>query len=180
MNTGIFKYMIILAAILLAGSCKEVDKLTHFNMDYDENVTISSTIGINLPFNLFTPDITTNSQQTFQINDTRKDLIEEIRLTGLVLEIVNKTDKDFSFLKSVKIYIGAEGMDEILVAWKEEIENDVGKTLHLETSSDDLKEYIKKDEFYLKLTSVTDKLILSDYEINVQAGFFVDARILGI
>jgi len=52
--------------------------------------------------------------------------------------------------------------------------------LILETSDDDLTSFIVLDEFKLKFTTVTDKLILSDQSIEVQSSFFVDARILGI
>lgn len=54
-----------LATGLLWPGCKAVDKLTHFDMDYDESMVISSLIGVNLPFNLWTPAITTNSESTF-------------------------------------------------------------------------------------------------------------------
>ena len=166
--------------IFLTMSCKEIDKLTQFEMDYNETISIASTFGINLPFNLITPNITSNSQETFAINDTRKDLIENIQLTQMTMNLISPEGEDFSFLKSIDIYIGAEGLNEIKVAWNEDIDNSVGNTLQLSTSSSDLKEYIKNDEFYLKVTSVTDELILSDHEIEVLSKFFVDAKILGI
>ena len=169
-----------LLIFLTIEGCNKVDELTHFNMNYDETITIPSTIGVNVPFNILTPNIKTNSEQTFEINDTRKDLIEEIVLKKMVLSIEPDQNKDFSFLKSVKIYINAEGLDKTLIAWKEDIDNSVGNTLELETASDDLKAYIKRDSFQLELTTVTDELILSDYEVKVHTEFFVDAKILGI
>ncbi len=177
--TGATSLTLILFLFSITG-CKEIDKLTHFNMSYDETITIPSTIGVNVPFNIITPNIKTNSEQTFEINDTRKDLIEEIVLKKMVLLLDPDQNKDFSFLKSIKIYINAEGLDKKLIAWKEDIDNSVGNTLELETASDDLKDYIKLDSFQLELTTVTDELILSDYDVNVHTEFFVDAKILGI
>lgn len=171
---------IMFSLILFTSGCKEVDKLTQFNMDYDESVTIPSSIGINLPFNLFTPPITTNSTKSFEVNDTRKDLIEQIILKEMTLSISSPSGKDFSFLKSIEIYMSADGLDEIKVAWKDNIDNSVGNSIALETSSSDLQEYIKKDEINLKVTTVTDELILTDYEVNIHSNFFVDAKILGI
>lgn len=160
--------------------CSQLEKLTQFPLDYEESIVIPSIIGVNLPFNIATPPIKTNSTEVFEINDTRKDRIEEILLEQLTLNIVDPADADFSFLKSIEIYIAAEGLEEVLVAWRYDIENSVGPSLTLETSGDDLTPYIIQDEFMLKFTTVIDKIILSDHEIEVQSRFFVDARILGL
>jgi hypothetical protein len=106
--------------------------------------------------------------------------VEEIKLEQLTLKIIDPADADFSFLESIEIYISAEGLEELLVAWKYDIEESVGSSLFLETSDDDLTSFIVQDEFTLKFTTVTDKVILSDHTIEVQSRFFVDAKILGI
>ena len=175
-----WKMLLFIMVTIMMGGCKTIDKLTQFNMDYDETVTIPSSIGINLPFNLWTPNIKTNSEEVFQINDTHKDLIEEIVLKELTLNVVSPQGGDFSFLEDIEVYISAEGLDEIKIAWKYDIPDNAGASITLETTDADLKEYIKLDEFKLKLTTVTDELILSDYDIKIKAKFFVDAKILGV
>jgi hypothetical protein len=175
------KKLFLLLAIgsLSLSGCKEIDKLTQFNMDYNETVVILSSTGINLPFNLFTPDVESNSESTFSVNDTRKDLVEEIRLTKLDLTLTSPSNGDFSFLKSIEIFISADGLSEVKIAWKENIPSDVDNYIELETSDTDLKEYIKKDKFKLRLNTVTDELITSDQHIDIHSVFFVDAKILG-
>jgi len=175
-----WKIILLIAGIALLGGCETIDKLTQFDMDYEETITIPSSIGINLPFTIWTPNIKTNSEEVFQINDTHKDLIEEIVLKELNLNVVSPQGGDFSFLKDIEVYISAEGLDEIKIAWKYDIPDDAGASISLETTNADLKEYIKLDEFKLKLTTVTDELILTDYDVDVKAKFFVDAKILGI
>jgi len=170
----------VIAISLVTGGCSQVDKLTQFSLDYDETIVIPSVIGLNLPFTIATPSIKTNSTEIFEINDTRKNLVEEIKLEQLTLNIVDPVDASFSFLESIEIYIAAEDLEEVLVAWKYEIDNSVGSSITLETSGDDLTPFIVQDEFTLKFTTVTDKLILSDQTIEVQSSFFVDAKILGI
>ena len=164
----------------LSAGCKQIDKLTQFNIDYTETITLPSTIGINLPFNLKTPSIKTNSEEIFEVNDTRKNLIEELKLTRLTMTISDPADADFSFLKSIEIYIGAENLDEVMVAWKDEVDDLAAGSIDLETSNEDLTDYIIAEDFYLKITTITDELILTSHDIEVQAGFFVDAKILGI
>lgn len=45
-------------------------------MEFDETIVIPSSAGINLPFDILTPDLEINSELIFEINDTRKDLVE--------------------------------------------------------------------------------------------------------
>lgn len=171
--------ILILTILFTISSCDKVDELTKFDLEYNSKVVIPASAGIDLPFNVFTPEMKTNSESKFEVNDTRKDLIEEIKLTELQMVITSPTDADFSFLNSIEVYISAEGLDEIKIAEKEVGEN-VGNTLDVDVLDIDLKEYIKKYEFNLRLNTVTDEVINSDHEIDVNSTFFVDAKILGI
>lgn len=174
------KVLIILFLVISGISCDDVDKLTMFEIDYESSVIVPSSTGINVPLDLFTPEVTTDSEATFESNNTRKDLIEEIRLTKMELEIVVPTGEDFSFLKNISIAIEAEGLSEKRIAWDDDVSSSSGSTLELNVSPDDLKEYIKKDKFNLKVTTTTDEFITEDYEIRVLTTFFVDAKILGV
>lgn len=175
------KYInIIIGSILLFSlSCKKIDKLTQFELEYNETVIIESSFGINTPFNIYTPDIETNSESEFAINDTRKDLIEEIILKRLTLELISPNNADFSFLESINIYISTDSISEIKIAWKENINGNGISTLELETTDKDLKDYIKADNFSLRVNTVTDEVITVDHEININSIFDVDAKILG-
>ncbi|CAM4295399.1 hypothetical protein ZORO111903_12115 [Zobellia roscoffensis] len=174
------KFLLLITVISVFASCDKLDELTKFNIDYTTHVTIPSSTGIDLPFDMFTPDVETNSESEFEVNDTRKDLIEEIKLTELELKITTPDDSDFSFLESLKVYISAEGLEEIMIASKDEVEETVGDVLDVDVIDVDLKDYIKKDKFNLRLETVTDELISTDHEIDVNTTFFVDAKILGL
>ncbi|SDD85345.1 hypothetical protein SAMN05421636_102114 [Pricia antarctica] len=173
---NIFLFLTLLFTI---SSCDKVDELTKFDLEYNSKVVVPGATGINLPFNMLTPDMETNSESQFEVNDTRKDLIEEIRLTKLQMVITAPTNADFSFLKTIEVFISAEGLDEIKIAEKDVDEN-AGSTLDVDVLDIDLKEYIKKDEFNLRLNTVTDEVINEDHEIDVNSTFFVDAKIFGI
>ncbi|MCB0749611.1 MAG: hypothetical protein KDC90_19295 [Ignavibacteriae bacterium] len=172
--------MLIIGIFAAISSCKLLDKLTQFNMEFNQEVSIPSSTVINLPINIETEDTETNSETTFEINDTKKDLVEEILLKQIDLTITSPSNKNFDFLKSVSIYISAEGLEELKVAWLDEVPDNVGNTLDLEKTNSDLKEYIKKDEFKLRLNTTTDQIITTNYDINIHTIFKVDANILGI
>jgi hypothetical protein len=166
--------------VCLLNSCDIIDELTKFNMEYNSTVEIESTANLNLPFDVFTPDVETNSESEFEVNDTRKDLIEDIRLRKLDLDITSPSDQDFSFLESVEIFISAEGLQEIRIAYMDEVPETIGNLISLDVEDVDIKEYIKKDKFNLRLNTVTDEVLTNDCSIAVKCIFFVDAKILGI
>ena len=172
------KQVLIFGCIILGIlGCKEIDKLTKFNMRFNETIIIPSSTGINLPFNILTPDLETNSASTFAINNTRKDLVQEIKLTKLDLTVTSPANADFSFLKSISVFISADGLSETKIAWKDNVPSDAGTILNLEVTGVDLKEYIKKDKFALRLNTVTDELLTSDYHIDATSVFFVNAKV---
>lgn len=171
---------ILLSTIVFFNSCKDAEKLTQFEMTYAETLVVPSSSGINLPFNLFAPDVETNAESTFAVNDTRKDLIEKILLTKLSLRLTSPSNSDFSFLKSIEVYLAADGLSEIKIAWKDDVPSNGDNYLVLETSMSDLKEYIKKESFTLRVNTVTDEILTSDHHIDIESTFFVDAKILGI
>lgn len=174
------RYPILLCVFMMFINCDKLDELTKFEIEYSQRATIPSSTGVNLPFDVFTPEMETNSESKFAVNDTRKDLIEEINLTELELIIISPDNADFSFLNSIEVFISAENLEEIQIASLNEVPENVGNKITLNTSDIDLKEYIKKDEFSLRLKTVTDELISTDHELEVNSTFFVDAKILGI
>ncbi len=172
----------ILVVLLFAGifSCKKLEKLTQFNLKYNTEVTIKSTIGINIPVDLYTPQITTNSESELSANNTHKNLVEAIKLKGLTLKIKSPAGSDFDFLNFIEIYIKTDTLAEKKIAWKTDIPEDGLTTLTLETSDEDLKDYILADSFQMRTKTKTDHLITQDTEIEIDAVFWVDARILGL
>jgi len=57
-------------------SC-DLNQYTQFDMDFTSSITVQQSSGLNLPFNLFTPDMTTNSTATFGTENTSKELIQD-------------------------------------------------------------------------------------------------------
>lgn len=170
---------VCLCLLLLFAGCKKIDRLTQFDMDYDESVVVPSSTGINLPVDILTPDVETNSESTFASEDTRKDLIEEIRLTTMNMTITSPTNSDFSFLRSISVYISADGLSETRLAWKDSVPASTGPALTLDVTGGDLKEYIKKENYTLRVHTITDELISADHHIDIHSVFFVNAKLIG-
>jgi hypothetical protein len=157
-------------------SCKKLDELTKFDIKFNQEFTIQSGGNLNLPFDILTPDVTTNSEYEFELNDTRKDLVNEIKLKTMVLTIKSPESSNFGFLKSVSVFIKAEGLPELKLSWKESIPDDIGNQLIMDVSTEDFKEYIKKDKFSIRVNTTTDKVINNDHVIDIYSVYRVDAK----
>jgi hypothetical protein len=149
-------------------------------MPFTASVTIPASTPINLPFNLPTPDIETNSAAFFSSKNISTDLIDKIVLKKLEMTVTSPTNGNFNFLKSVEVYISTQGLDDVKIASLEDIPNNAAMPLQLAVDSVNLKQYILKDKFGLKVKATTDKLITSDYKIDVSTTFLVDAKIAGL
>ena len=172
------KYLLIITALAISigfGSCKKDSVGIRFNMDYSTSFTIESGNILSLPLDFFTPDVTTNSEAQFSENDTRKDKIQEIKLTSLSLDITNPDEANFDFLKHIYLYINADGLNERRYAFKENIENGL-LILNLETEGVDLAEFIKKDKFSLRAECVQDKTLDKDLTVKADMVFAVKAN----
>lgn len=171
---------LLVAALFTPTSCGVVDEWTTFDLSMEEDFVVESMIGINLPFNIYTPDITTDSESAFEVNDTRKDKVEEISLKSMVLTLDYPAESSFDFLKSIYVYIKTNELEEILIAFEDTIPDDIGQELTLTSSGEDFTEYIKSDTVDIRVETKTDELLLYDHYIHMNAVFRVNAKILGI
>lgn len=148
-------------------------------MEFNSSITVPASSGINLPFDLFTPEITTHSESTFGSNNTSADLVESIKLKAMNLDITAPGDRDFDFLNSIKIYIDADGLSELMIASLTDIPADVDN-IDLIVNDNDLKDYLTKDKFKLRVETVTDEFLSNEVDIDVRSTFRVDASVLGL
>jgi hypothetical protein len=169
-----------LLLLVVIASCDKLDELTMFDLDYTTQYTIESSTILDLPFSVITPEVTTNSESEFENNDTRSDLVESIVLTNLTLTLISPQEGNFNFLNEIEVFIQADNLPEVLIASRVAIPEDGSSQLTLDTTGEELKEYIKKDSYTLKVTTVTDSNINQDHTIDIRTVFAVDAKILGL
>ncbi|MEO6356527.1 MAG: hypothetical protein ABIU77_11300, partial [Ferruginibacter sp.] len=98
------KYFFLAACfILVITGCKKNG--VSFTISNQVNFRVENTSPLNLPFEIATPDVTTNSSQEFQNNHTSSNLVKEVKLEELKLTITSPAGKTFSFLKTIKLFI---------------------------------------------------------------------------
>ncbi len=170
------KIMILfLISLPLLFSCDKVDEALTFDIEHSTTVTVQgSVIPFDPPAGMPTPDVTTNSEQKFENNNTSKDKVKDIILKEAELEIQDPPSTTFSFLKEIYVYISTNSVNEIRVAWKTDIPKDV-QTINLETTSESLDAYVKSDEYSVRTEVVTREVISQDVEIDMDLIFQVTA-----
>lgn len=176
------KQIIILSALLFIAftGCKQVDKLTHFNVPVSKSVTIPVVplAPLDIPKQYFT--LQTGIQSKLKAYNTSENLIEQVFLKNLTIELPTPTDENLDFLKSIKVYISADELEEILIASKTDIPTPAGTKIDLDVENVDLRQYIIKDPLTLAVEVAADQITTAESTVSVSALFLVDAKILGI
>lgn len=169
--------VILLIALtgFLSHSCDEDNPLITFTFTNESDFTIENQFPVDIPFILPTPDVETNSSETFEDNNTGANLVETIKLTKLNLSITSPDGFTFSFLKSIEIYISAEELEEKLLASKEDIPTDVSE-IELNTTETNLKPYLIKNTYDLNYRVVTREVFAQDVELNTFMKFKATAN----
>ena len=170
----IYKLITVAVLSLVVISCDKVDELLTFTFNNETNFTIENQTETDVPFNIPTPDITTNSSQEFKNNNTASDLVKEINLNQMTLTIESPDDFTFSFLKSLRIYISTDDQDETEIAYKDDIPEDA-TSIEMETYDKDLSPYVKGDTYDLRFEAVIRKVITQDVTFKAEMEYKVRA-----
>lgn len=168
------RVIIAIAALAVAFSCEEVDKLLTFSVNNEVTIQIPASTVIDLPVGIPTPDVTTNSDQTFQNNNTKASLVKDVKLHEMKLTITTPTGKTFSFLKSIHIYISTGQNDEMLLASLEDVPANVSN-ITLKPTGEKLDKYVKASSYKLRTSIVTDETLTQNVDVKADLKFQVTA-----
>jgi hypothetical protein len=169
---GAFVALLTLACL---AACEKVEDLIRFKLNSETSFTVPSAIGLNLPTALPTPDVTTNASQTFKNNNTDVNKVKDIRLESLVLSITGPAGATFAPVKAVRLYISAPGVEEKLLASKENIPTDAGSTLSLDVTGEKMDAFVKRESFQVRTEVVTRQAVFQDTDVTAKMTFGVTA-----
>jgi hypothetical protein len=167
-------YAVITLFALFIVSCTVVDKLLTFTISNQTSFKIESGLPLNLASEIITPDVTTNSSAVFENNNTKADLVKDVKLNELKLTITDPSNKTFSFLKSIHLYISTDATDEIELAYLEDI-NSASNTINLICTTQKLDKYIKAPTYKLRAKAVIKETVTQDITVKSDMEFRVTA-----
>jgi len=169
-------YLLIFAIAIIAinYSCDKIDELLTFTISNKTEIVIETGIPITLPFEIPTPDITTGSEEQMSNNNSSTDLIKNVLLTSFNMKVTEPSDKTFSFLKSIHIYISTDDSDEIELAYKDNIDSSTN-SIDLTTTESKLDKYIKADSYKLRTKITTKETVTQDITIEINMEYKITA-----
>lgn len=167
-----------LFATALTG-CKLIDELRTFNLNYTVNFAVPSSTIIDLPLNLPTPSVTTDSEQRFDDEGVESAWIESVKMTGLTCTITAPEGEDFSFMEKIAIYMNATDQSEVLIASLDPVPETSGNSIVLEVSGVDLYPYISQNSFSLRTSVTTDESMTQNIDVAANMIMEVKATIPG-
>ncbi len=171
------KYIILPVLSILLLSCSAIDKLTNFDITYEDDFTLPSTSGIAAPIDIVTPEVDPNLQEKMKDYNSAVNLIEDVTIKSVKLTITTPDSLDYAFLEEIGLYI-VDGPTESLLANKTDISTSIGRVLELETSDTDVLPYLLKDAFKLRIVGVMRDGTTVDIENDIEMIFTIDAKLL--
>lgn len=125
-----------------------------------------------------TPDITNTAPDEFKKNNANINSIKSVSIQQINLSILAPSTQNFSFLKSIKIYLGSQGKVERLIATKDDINtiSPAPTSLSLAPENADIAEYIKSPTYYFKIQMVLVKTYTQDIPLHSEIKFHVVAN----
>ncbi|KUJ60137.1 hypothetical protein AR687_19760 [Flavobacteriaceae bacterium CRH] len=159
---------------LFLTSCDAVDDLLSFTISNEASIKIKSSSPINLPTEIVTPDVTTNSSAEFDNNKTKASLVKDVKLKSLRLSITNPNGKTFTFLKSIHLYISTTDSDEIELAYQDNI-NETTNMIDLISTDARLDQFIKADKYKIRTQVTLKETLTEDVTVKADMKFRVTA-----
>jgi hypothetical protein len=142
------KSLLLLPLLMLfVFSCEKVAELLKFEISNSKDIKIPASGLIDVPFVSPVP-VTMDNQETFKNNNTTASLVKDVRLSKLTLTISDPATENFDFLQSIKIYIGTDGSDKVLLASQDNIPTGVS-SIELVSGNAQLDKYIKASSYTL-------------------------------
>ena len=157
-------YCLLLFSFAFA-SCKKLSNLLTFEISNSENIKIPASGILTVPIISPVP-VTMNSEESFENNNTRANLVKDVVLKKLTLTITDPAAENFNFLKSIRIYIGTDNNDKVPLASLDNIPMGVS-TIELISDNSKLDKYVKASSYKL-YTEVEIKSNITK-ELNVRA-----------
>ena len=137
-------------------------------------IRIENTMAIGLPLDIPTPDVSSDSEQQFENNNTNANLVKDVKLQELKLTITQPSGKSFSFLKTIRIFISTTAENEIELASLQNITS-TGSIIELTPTQEKLDVYAKAPSYNLRTEVTTDEALTQSVDVQVDLKFRVTA-----
>jgi hypothetical protein len=164
------KKLTLLLCLLALFGCKKGLTVT-FDISQDISFSIPPASVLPLGLSMLPPfAVQTNWSQTFANNKTAQNQLKTLYLKTMTLTITNPPSQTFNFVKSLDFYISSPNQSQTEFAWDDNIPSDVGSTLNMNCTDNDLSPYAKSEAFqlsaqYAQQKSTSDTIYITAHTV---------------
>jgi hypothetical protein len=149
-------------------SCGTVQSIVQNTVPYTTNVLVSSGVPANQEIS------TTSSASSFaQYVGAGNSMVQDIRISSAKVSATSlSSNSDLGIFKSIKVYLSGNNTQEILVAQRIDIGNNIGNTLNLDPdNSKILDEVVKSGAVKARVAYVLKNTANKDTNLNISLRF---------
>ena len=169
----------LVGILLLAGGCKKVLGLLHFNVDDTQSFTVPATYPFGpTPTPLPPVTITTTATATYANNNTSAKYVQDVTLDHIILTATSPAGQNFDLLKSIEVYIStdAAGGNKVLMASLYQVP--VGVTaIQLNPADQKLDLYLRGSSYALTTIVQLSRPLTKDVVVRVDSRYNVAASL---
>ena len=159
-------------------ACEKIDKTTQFSINTEATFEVPADMATQTPIELSAMPLVIDSK-IFEEYNTSIDLIDKATIKNIEFQIVNPQNADFNFITDIELYIEADNLPKIRMAWKNDMQNDQLQSFSPDYLQDNLSEYLKNDHLKMSLVLLTDEVLQQSVQFKVKTGFYIDAELIG-
>jgi len=169
-------FVLFTSILLLLSGCKQVDKLLTFNINRSQTITVPK-VAIIPGLSILGPPVTisADTKEEFRRQNTAAELVKDVSLRKIVINLESPENEDFGFLKEVELFLTADNLPEVSMAYLRDIPADAGRSLELTSNNVKLDKYLKAPSISLRIRGAADEPVQNDITVKVDLTFKVTA-----
>lgn len=174
-----------MATMSVFAACQKIKNLANINVDIPYSTQVSvpkvdGTVGVPIPggsvIDFPTVGIEPNSKAILAQYHTSQSKIVSVDLKSLSMQVITPPDLNFDFLDTVQIYISANSLPEMMVAYKYGIPKGSNTLDFITVTSVNLKGYFLADTLYLRMRAHINTVPASGAQLSIASKFHLVAN----
>lgn len=162
-------FPVLIAIVTVLAGCATVQSLIKSTFPYTATVVIPSSSKSNIAISA--KSAATSFDQVFG-NQNGTDYVRDIRIASAKIDAANPTSKSMGMFKSVKLFVANDKGQEILVASRTDVQENIGPGLVLDIdNSNFLDNYVKGTSLQLRMEYVLRDQSTADVSVRVALSF---------
>lgn len=159
----------LIAIVILLAGCATVQSLIKSTFPYTATVVIPASSKSNTTISA--NSAATSFDQVFG-NQNGTDYVKEIRIASAKLDASNPSNKSLGMFKSVKLFVANDKGGEVMVASRNDVQENIGSGLVLDIdNSRFLDNYVKGTSLRIRMEYVLRDNTATDVSVRVSLSF---------